>query len=98
MVIAAAPYAFSAEGHTILIPCAAGSAPCKSSIAEGVDAVKRHQYDKAQNLFYKAYLFDPADPFTSITLATSPRSRDSSTAPTGSTSSPPNRVATPTST
>jgi len=31
---------------------------------EGVEAVKRHQYDKAQSLFYKAYLYDPADPFT----------------------------------
>jgi Flp pilus assembly protein TadD len=31
---------------------------------EGVEAIKRHQYDKAQGLFYKAYLYDPADPFT----------------------------------
>jgi Flp pilus assembly protein TadD len=31
---------------------------------EGVDAVKKHQYEKAAALFYKAYLYDPADPFT----------------------------------
>jgi len=26
--------------------------------------VKQHQYEKAASLFYKAYLFDPGDPFT----------------------------------
>ena len=31
---------------------------------EGVEAVKRQQYEKAATLFYKAYLYDPADPFT----------------------------------
>jgi len=31
---------------------------------EGVYAVQKHQYDKAESLFYKAYLYDPADPFT----------------------------------
>lgn len=31
---------------------------------DGVNAVKKHEYEKAQGLFYKAYLFDPADPFT----------------------------------
>jgi Flp pilus assembly protein TadD len=31
---------------------------------EGVEAVQKHQYDKAESLFYKAYLYDPADPFT----------------------------------
>jgi Flp pilus assembly protein TadD len=31
---------------------------------EGVLAVQRHDYAKAANLFYKAYLFDPSDPFT----------------------------------
>jgi Flp pilus assembly protein TadD len=30
----------------------------------GVEAIKKHQYDKAAALFYKAYLYDPADPFT----------------------------------
>src|SRR5579863_9488800 len=31
---------------------------------EGVDAVRKQQYEKAETLFYKAYLFDPGDPFT----------------------------------
>jgi Flp pilus assembly protein TadD len=31
---------------------------------EGVDAVEKHQYEKAEGIFYKAYLYDPADPFT----------------------------------
>ena len=31
---------------------------------EGVDAIRRHRYEKAEALFYKAYLYDAADPFT----------------------------------
>lgn len=31
---------------------------------EGVLAVQKHNYSAAANLFYKAYLFDPSDPFT----------------------------------
>jgi Flp pilus assembly protein TadD len=31
---------------------------------EGVRAVEKHDYEKAEALFYKAYLYDPADPFT----------------------------------
>ncbi len=31
---------------------------------EGVDAVRKHEYEKAEGLFYKAYLYDAADPFT----------------------------------
>lgn len=31
---------------------------------EGVDAINKHAYEKAEGLFYKAYLYDPADPFT----------------------------------
>jgi Flp pilus assembly protein TadD len=31
---------------------------------EGVDAIDRHQYEKAEAIFYKAYLYDPGDPFT----------------------------------
>src|SRR5262245_29431698 len=31
---------------------------------EGVEAVRKHQYEKATELFYKAYLYDPDDPFT----------------------------------
>jgi Flp pilus assembly protein TadD len=31
---------------------------------EGVEAVRKQQYEKAEALFLKAYLYDPADPFT----------------------------------
>jgi Flp pilus assembly protein TadD len=31
---------------------------------EGVYAIRKQQYEKAETLFYKAYLFDPGDPFT----------------------------------
>jgi Flp pilus assembly protein TadD len=35
---------------------------------EGVESVRKHQYDKAATDFYKAYLFDPDDPFTLYNL------------------------------
>jgi Flp pilus assembly protein TadD len=31
---------------------------------EGVEALRKHGYEKAETLFYKAYLLDPDDPFT----------------------------------
>jgi Flp pilus assembly protein TadD len=31
---------------------------------EGVQAIQKHNYEKAETLFYKAYLLDPDDPFT----------------------------------
>lgn len=31
---------------------------------EGVEAIRKHSYEKAETLFYKAYLLDPDDPFT----------------------------------
>jgi Flp pilus assembly protein TadD len=36
---------------------------------EGVQAVEKHDYEKAEALFYKAYLYDPADPFTLNNIA-----------------------------
>jgi len=38
--------------------------PVQKLNREGVEAVKKHRYEKARTLFYKAYLFDPDDPFT----------------------------------
>jgi Flp pilus assembly protein TadD len=52
------------EGHTIMIPLRSKLTPVQRLNREGVDAIKHHQYDKAEHLFYKAYLYDPADPFT----------------------------------
>lgn len=48
----------------ITIPRRSQLTPVQKLNREGVDAVKRQDYEKASQLFYKAYLFDPADPFT----------------------------------
>jgi len=48
----------------ITIPRHSQLTPVQRLNREGVDAVKQHQYEKAASLFYKAYLFDPGDPFT----------------------------------
>src|SRR5437763_2485480 len=47
-----------------MIPLRSRLSPVQRLNREGVDAVKHHHYDKAEALFYKAYLYDPADPFT----------------------------------
>ena len=31
---------------------------------DGVEAIRKQHYEKAEAIFYKAYLYDPADPFT----------------------------------
>jgi Flp pilus assembly protein TadD len=38
--------------------------PVQKLNREGVEAIQKHDYEKAEGLFYKAYLYDPADPFT----------------------------------
>ena len=48
----------------ITIPRRSELTPVQRLNREGVDAVVRHRYEKAEGLFYKAYLYDPADPFT----------------------------------
>jgi Flp pilus assembly protein TadD len=60
----ALPTAWASDRHTIMIPMRSRLSPVQRLNREGVEAIKRHQYDKAQSLFYKAYLYDPADPFT----------------------------------
>lgn len=48
----------------ITIPRHSELTPVQRLNREGVDAVKGQEYEKAAALFYKAYLYDPADPFT----------------------------------
>ena len=48
----------------ITIPKRSKTTPVQRLNREGVEAVKKHDYDKAEQLFYKAYLFDPNDAFT----------------------------------
>jgi Flp pilus assembly protein TadD len=49
---------------TIVIPRPSKLTPVQRLNREGVEALQKHKYAKAQQLFYKAYLFDPEDPFT----------------------------------
>ncbi len=48
----------------ITIPAHSEYTPVQKLNREGVAAVSARHYEKAEGLFYKAYLFDPADPFT----------------------------------
>ncbi len=56
--------AWARDGLAITIPKRSELTPVQRLNREGVDAVKKHQFEKAEALFYKAYLYDPADPFT----------------------------------
>ena len=48
----------------ITIPKRSHLTPVQQLNREGVAAVQKNQYGKAKELFYKAYLLDPGDPFT----------------------------------
>ena len=48
----------------ITIPKRSQLTPVQRLNREGVDAINRRHFNKARELFYKAYLFDPGDPFT----------------------------------
>jgi Flp pilus assembly protein TadD len=48
----------------VTIPGRSELTPVQRLNREGVNAVDKHQYAKAEAFFYKAYLYDPADPFT----------------------------------
>lgn len=48
----------------ITIPRHSELTPVQRLNREGVEAVKKHEYEKAEAIFYKAYLYDPGDPFT----------------------------------
>ncbi len=46
------------------IPLRSKTSPVQQLNREGVEAVRKNNYERAEALFYKAYLYDPADPFT----------------------------------
>ena len=54
----------AAQYLKISIPRRSVVTPVQRLNSEGVGAVLKHNYEKAEGLFYKAYLYDPADPFT----------------------------------
>jgi Flp pilus assembly protein TadD len=53
-----------AKDLKINIPKRSRLTPVQRLNREGVEAVRKHNYKKAEQLFYKAYLFDPDDAFT----------------------------------
>ncbi|MGB9030882.1 MAG: tetratricopeptide repeat protein [Acidobacteriaceae bacterium] len=59
----AVPPAFCGD-LKIVIPRRSELTPVQRLNRDGVDAIRKGHYDRAQALFYKAYLFDPSDPFT----------------------------------
>jgi Flp pilus assembly protein TadD len=48
----------------VTIPRRSELTPVQRLNREGVEAIRKHNYEKAEGLFYKAYLYDAADPFT----------------------------------
>jgi Flp pilus assembly protein TadD len=58
------PMSWGADTHVIKIPRRSQLTPVQRLNRRGVEAIKKHEYKNAESLFYKAYLYDPADPFT----------------------------------
>ena len=52
------------DGLRITLPRRSHLTPVQRLNRDGVDAVRKHDYDRAGVLFYRAYLYDPSDPFT----------------------------------
>jgi len=53
-----------AKDLKITLPKRSHLTPVQRLNQEGVEAIRKHSYDKAETAFYKAYLLDPDDPFT----------------------------------
>jgi Flp pilus assembly protein TadD len=53
-----------AKDLKITIPRHSEMTPVQRLNRDGVQAVQKRQYEKAEGLFLKAYLYDPSDPFT----------------------------------
>jgi len=53
-----------AGGLRITIPKRSNATPVQKLNREGVREVQHHHLDRAEKLFYRAYLIDPDDPFT----------------------------------
>jgi len=58
------PLSAHAGDLKINIPKRSKLTPVQRLNREGVEAVRKHNYKKAEEFFYKAYLFDPDDAFT----------------------------------
>jgi len=64
ILVSGSHHAWAGDVLKITIPKHSELTPVQRLNREGVEAVKRQQFEKAATLFYKAYLYDPADPFT----------------------------------
>jgi Flp pilus assembly protein TadD len=53
-----------AKDIKITLPRRSRLTPVQQLNRDGVEAVQKHNYEKAEGFFYKAYLLDPDDPFT----------------------------------
>lgn len=53
-----------AQDLKITIPRHSELTPVQRLNRDGVEAIRKNDYEKAEALFYKAYLYDPTDPFT----------------------------------
>lgn len=69
VILAALAQAAHAGDLKITLPRRSHLTPVQRLNQEGVDAVRKQQYEKANAFFYKAYLYDPGDPFTLNNLA-----------------------------
>lgn len=67
-MFALVPQGMSAGDLKIPLPRRSSPTPVQRLNQEGVAAVNKRQYERAASLFYKAYLYDPADPFTLYNL------------------------------
>jgi tetratricopeptide (TPR) repeat protein len=56
--------AHASDTLTITLPMRSKLSPVQRLNRDGVLAVQKHEYDRAEALFLKAYLYDPSDPFT----------------------------------
>lgn len=56
--------AMASDGHTINIPLPSKLTPVQRFNRDGVESIQKGNYKRAEELFYKAYLYDPSDPFT----------------------------------
>jgi Flp pilus assembly protein TadD len=61
--LASAPQAHGRD-FKVTIPKRSHLTPVQRLNQEGVQAIQKRHYEKAETLFYKAYLLDPDDPFT----------------------------------
>src|SRR6185369_5902726 len=61
-------FAASTAAHAgdirIPLPKRSKTTPVQELNRQGVEALRKNQFEKARGLFYKAYLYDPDDPFT----------------------------------